>query len=315
MKTAILSPVYNEADQLQQMFDRLENYKDRVILIDDGSTDGSYEKIKDSGFNYIRYEKNKGVSSALSLGIIWAQRNRYDAVIMLDSDGQHDPKFIPEFEEKLRHYEFVCGNRFYDPSVVPSEKLAANAIISMIVKEVYGIPLFDISCGYKAFWLKPWVVETIRKSAQFSFIYDIFFQAMMKKNKIGTVNISCLYPVNEFHYTSQSEILSFLRAINQFRPLKGQSWINYDEASRQINDREDFKLTIHQFEFCGFYLKEQDGYIVQADMAGLKKYMKSLNMNENEETKKKNHFTHKQPVSFFLQSGIWGFRQEYRGNT
>ena len=61
MKTIILSPVYNEADQLKKLFCSLENYGDRVLLIDDGSTDDTYEKIRNSGFNYIRYEKNKGV--------------------------------------------------------------------------------------------------------------------------------------------------------------------------------------------------------------------------------------------------------------
>ena len=61
--------MYNEADQLKKLFCSLENYGDRVLLIDDGSTDDTYEKIRNSGFNYIRYEKNKGVSSALALGI------------------------------------------------------------------------------------------------------------------------------------------------------------------------------------------------------------------------------------------------------
>lgn len=315
MKTIILSPVYNEADQLKKLFCSLENYGDRVLLIDDGSTDDTYEKIRNSGFNYIRYEKNKGVSSALALGITWAQERAYDSVIMLDSDGQHDPDFIPGFEEQLKHYEFICGNRFYNPSVVPSEKLASNAIISMIVKEVYGINLFDISCGYKAFRLRPWVVETIRKSDQFSFIYDIFFRAMTENHKIGTVNIPCLYPSNELHYTKRIEILSFLKSIEHFLPLESQQWINYSEASMQIYHGENFELMIHQFKFWGFYLKEQDGYIVQTDMAGLQNYIKALNVSENERKKKENRIAHNKFISFSETSGIRSVRKKHRGDA
>jgi len=156
---SVVVPVYNEEESLFPFAEELSAILAaiarswEVILIDDGSKDGSYTIIEDicrrhPGFKAVRLGRNAGQTAALSAGI---DRARGELIVCLDADGQNDPHDIPSMLAKIEEgYDVVSGWRKNrkDPWLsrrVPSQ--IANGIISWST----GVPLHDYGCTLKIY--------------------------------------------------------------------------------------------------------------------------------------------------------------------
>jgi glycosyltransferase involved in cell wall biosynthesis len=163
---SVLIPVYNEEENLPPLGAELSEVlgaltlSSEVILIDDGSTDGSFRAIqelvkKHKGFKAVRLGRNVGQTAALSAGIKLASG---ELIACLDADLQNDPRDLARLIDKLDEgYDVVSGWRKdrKDPWLnrrLPSQ--LANGLISWIT----GVPLHDYGCTlklYRAKYLKP----------------------------------------------------------------------------------------------------------------------------------------------------------------
>jgi glycosyltransferase involved in cell wall biosynthesis len=155
---SVVIPLYNEEESLMELslslkrvFDSLKcNYE--VIFIDDGSKDGSFEKIKEinkrnSRYHCIKLRRNYGKSAALSAGF---REAKGDVVITMDADLQDDPNEIPELIKTLNSgYDLVSGWKKvrYDPFI----KRNTSKIFNYFTSKVSGIRLHDFNCGLKAY--------------------------------------------------------------------------------------------------------------------------------------------------------------------
>jgi len=164
---SIVIPIYNEEESLMELslsikrvFDNMRcNYE--VILIDDGSTDKSFEKIKEihnknSRYHYIKFRGNRGKSAALSAGFKAAKG---DIIITMDADLQDDPKEIPELVRIINSgYDLVSGWKKvrYDPFI----KRHTSKIFNYFTSKVAGVRLHDFNCGLKAY--RKEVIKTVR---------------------------------------------------------------------------------------------------------------------------------------------------------
>ncbi|MDP3921262.1 MAG: glycosyltransferase family 2 protein [Candidatus Omnitrophota bacterium] len=156
-KISVVIPVYNEKESLAGLVDELlpvlkgvGDYE--VLLIDDGSTDGSLEIIeaaakRDDRIRWIRMRRNFGKSAALQCGFRRAQGN---IVITMDGDLQDDPAEIPRFIKKLEEgNDLVSGwkKERHDPwhKTIPSK------LYNFVTASVTGVKLHDFNCGFKAY--------------------------------------------------------------------------------------------------------------------------------------------------------------------
>ena len=141
-KVSIVIPIYNEALNLPGLFERLAEALQQftspyeVIMVDDGSKDGSYQKIlelsKGRPVTAIRLKRNFGQTAALAAGI---ERATGSIIVTLDSDLENDPRDIPKLLKKMEEgFDVVSGwrkNRWEDAYL--SRKLpsvSANWLIS-----------------------------------------------------------------------------------------------------------------------------------------------------------------------------------------
>ena len=166
-RISVIIPLYNEEESLQELSDSLKstfenlkcNYE--VIFIDDGSTDKSFQKIKDinrknNNFHCIKFRRNYGKSAALAKGFKAAKGN---IIITMDADLQDDPSEIPELIKVLNSgYDLVSGWKKvrYDPFI----KKHTSKIFNYFTSKLSGIRLHDFNCGLKAY--KKDVVKSIR---------------------------------------------------------------------------------------------------------------------------------------------------------
>ncbi len=89
-------PVYNEVGYVNSILDEVVQYIDHVLVVDDGSTDGTSELLSQrSDIAIVTHVKNQGYGAALNSAFEYAIQHGFDGVVTLDCDGQHQPKRIP----------------------------------------------------------------------------------------------------------------------------------------------------------------------------------------------------------------------------
>jgi len=168
MQITVVIPLYNEADSLTELMawiDRVmqtNQFTYEVIMVDDGSDDGSWDTITNLRKQYqalkgIKFQRNYGKSAALNEGFKAAQG---DIVVTMDADLQDSPDEIPEFVEMINQkgYHLVSGwkKRRYDNTFT---KNIPSKIYNAVARKSSGIKLHDFNCGIKAYQLK--VVKSI----------------------------------------------------------------------------------------------------------------------------------------------------------
>ncbi|MEG3225091.1 MAG: dolichyl-phosphate mannose synthase [Methanobacteriales archaeon Met13] len=121
-------------------------------MVDDGSEDHTSSEAKEAGSIVIKHEKNRGKGAAIKTGLKYAETQGYDAVVILDGDGQHDPHCIPLLLEGITRADLVIGSRFMSktPENMPLQRRLSNKITTLIIRYVTGYNLTDSQCGFRA---------------------------------------------------------------------------------------------------------------------------------------------------------------------
>ncbi len=114
MNTWVVIPAYNEEAKLAEVLREVLDYVPNVVVIDDGSTDRTYDVARYCGVHVLQHKINRGQGAALATGIEYALRNGADAIVTFDSDGQHAAEEIEMMLEPLMigEAEVVLGSRF-----------------------------------------------------------------------------------------------------------------------------------------------------------------------------------------------------------
>lgn len=156
VKIAIIIPEYNEVNRAVETVRKvLRSNGNQVIIIDDGSTDNSYDLLK----NEFRKNKrvvlrrhilNLGKGATMKTGVELAWKMGFGAVIFLDADGQHNPKYIKLFEKKLEKFPVVFGYRILDKKM-PTVRRWGNIFAANLVKVVFNVKKRDLLSGYLGF--------------------------------------------------------------------------------------------------------------------------------------------------------------------
>ena len=94
-KTVVVVPVYNHAATLRQVVEGVLKHHIRVLVVDDGSTDGSIDAVKDLSIDILQHAGNSGKGAALKSAAQWGLERGMSHMVALDADGQHDPEQIP----------------------------------------------------------------------------------------------------------------------------------------------------------------------------------------------------------------------------
>ena len=156
---SVVIPVYNERENISYLYENLNKVlpllgkKYEVLLIDDGSIDGTFNelvKIHEQNNNYkvIRFRKNFGQTPAMSAGFDYANG---EIIITLDADLQNDPRDIPLLLEKMNEgHDIVSGWRINRQDKAVSRKLPSK-IANWLIAKLTGVKIHDYGCTLKAY--------------------------------------------------------------------------------------------------------------------------------------------------------------------
>lgn len=144
-------PAYNEEKNIYEVVKRLRKMKFKVIVVDDGSKDRTYELAKKAGAIVLRHKTNKGKGEALKTAFEFARKRKIKNFVIIDADLQYLPEEARKILEPVKRGEadLVMGYRNWRE--VPFRHKLGNFVWKTLFNILYGTKFKDTNCGYMAF--------------------------------------------------------------------------------------------------------------------------------------------------------------------
>lgn len=218
MKYGVLIPCYNEASAIAKVVDGALTYTSEVLVIDDGSTDNTKECAEGAGALVIRHLKNQGKGSAINTGFKHVKnKTDWNVIIIMDGDGQHNPKEIPSFIEANEETDakIIVGDRMTDITPVkemPLVRWLTNKFTSYVVSKIAGQKIPDSQCGYRS--IKVEVLKDLELStSRFDTESEMLIQSSQRGYKISSIPISVIYKGEISHIRPIKDSIRFFKLI------------------------------------------------------------------------------------------------------
>lgn len=192
MKVGVLLPAYNEEKNIRSVIRDVKTVlpNAKIVVVDDGSTDRTYELAKRENATVLRHKKNMGKGEALKTGLDFFRKMNVDSIIVADADRQYSIRDAKKFLNALKDADLVTGYRI--PSDVPYANRMGNFVWRLFFNLLFGTKLKDSNCGYIGFSKK--AVKTI-KNIHGGYIIEnaILADAVSKKLRIAQVPVEVKY--------------------------------------------------------------------------------------------------------------------------
>jgi len=208
-----LIPALNAARWLGDVIERCRAHCRNVVVVDDGSTDGTVSVAKRHGAWTVSHRRNFGKGEALKTGFRWLEDQDCAATITLDADGQHDPGDIPRF---LRCYEGLIGEGCRDFIIIgarlrrrermPLYRAIPNRVGEFFISLAARRHITDTQSGYRLYTRE--IMQGIRCGARgFDMEAEMLIKASRRGARIEEIPIEAIYGEN--YHTHFRPVLDF----------------------------------------------------------------------------------------------------------
>lgn len=194
LRICVLLPAYNEVAALNSLIEEIKAYGLEIVVVDDGSIDGTAEKAGQSGAVLLRHPRNLGKGQALRTGFKYALDKKFDAVMIMDADGQHLPAEIKNFLEHAKNSDagIIIGNRMHEPRGMPFIRKLTNMFTSYFISKITGFNIPDSQCGFRL--IRSNVLRNINLSTmKYDTESEILLEAAWNNFKIESVPVKSVY--------------------------------------------------------------------------------------------------------------------------
>jgi glycosyltransferase involved in cell wall biosynthesis len=215
---SIIIPVFNEAESIAELLGKvraLEIDHAEIIVIDDGSTDGSAEMALNAGVSVVRHPYNIGNGAAIKSGIRAA---RGQTLIFMDGDGQHRPEDIPKLLRESGRYHMVVGERAKG-SKLRFHRNAANILYNSLASYVTRFKVRDLTSGFRVVSRRDALRFIDLLPNTFSYPTTLTLAFLRSGLTVKYVPIQSLYRAGQSKITLLSDGIRFLLIITKIATL------------------------------------------------------------------------------------------------
>lgn len=152
-KVLVAIPAYNEAETVGDVIRSVREALPEVaiLVVDDGSRDGTTQAAKDAGARVATLPYNMGIGGALRTAFVYARDHNFDVMVQVDADGQHDPASVPDLVAALDDADIVIGSRFEEGDYhVHGPRKWAMFVLRKSLSRVTKTELTDATSGFRA---------------------------------------------------------------------------------------------------------------------------------------------------------------------
>jgi dolichol-phosphate mannosyltransferase len=203
--------VYNEGEKLRQTLSRFpaeRNYD--VLVVDDGSTDGAGNIIREFSFAHLRHETNRGIGAAFRTAFAYASTRGYDIFIPMAGNGKMHPADVPALLRPILQdgYDYVQGSRYLAGGRfenLPAFRRYAIPVLTKVISVLTGFRGTDVTCGMRAYRMT--IVRDPRLDVSQSWLdkyemeYYIHFYAIKLGYRVTEAPVAMTYPVSMKNYS------------------------------------------------------------------------------------------------------------------
>ncbi len=217
-KISVIIPAYNEEDHLPRVLEGIPAFVDEVIVIDDGSLDGTYNVAKafaekDTRIKAIRLEKNCGKGCGMRAGI---RHSTGDIVVFMDADGQHKPGEIIKLVEPIAKGEadmVIGARRIQEVGKRPWVRRLSNVITTRLIRLKLRTYVYDTQSGFRAY-RREFLPEI--ESDRYEVETEMLIKAAKMGARIKEVPVSMIYDPRREGRFSVRDVFRFVRAYLKF---------------------------------------------------------------------------------------------------
>jgi glycosyltransferase involved in cell wall biosynthesis len=194
MRLCALIPAYNEASHIARVVRGCAEHVDEVLVVDDGSHDKTAGLAEAAGATAIVHKRNAGKGAAIRTGFTYVRGHEFDAVVLLDGDGQHDWNEIPRFVEASERTgaSVVLGDRMGAVAQMPALRRWTNRATSRIISRLARQQIPDSQCGFRL--LRTEVLADLDlKTANYETESEMLLQAAAAGHRIESIPVRTIY--------------------------------------------------------------------------------------------------------------------------
>ena len=190
----IVIPVYNHPGTIRDVVARALEIHDRVMVVDDGSSDAAAVLLAGLNVHVVRHTKNMGKGAAILTGAMEAGRLGMTHIVTIDADGQHDPsdflRFLPIIEENP--HAIIIGRRYFQGTDAPRLSIFGRNFSNFWMRLQTGISVGDTQSGFRAYPLAVLTGLSLRER-HYSFEVEVLVKAAWAGVEILETDISVYY--------------------------------------------------------------------------------------------------------------------------
>lgn len=188
-KICIIIPAFNAEKTIGEMVGGAKFYLNDIIVIDDGSIDSTSQVAEEAGALLIRHDKNLGKGAALKSGFEYA-KDKFDAIITMDADGQHRASDIPKFLDSYSRGsgDIIIGSRYSEMKEMKLRRRCLNWLGAWTISRMTGNKIEDSQSGFRL--LKSCIFNDINlTTSRFDTEYEILIKACRKGYRVYSIPI------------------------------------------------------------------------------------------------------------------------------
>jgi glycosyltransferase involved in cell wall biosynthesis len=154
-------PAFNEEKYIGTIVLKTRRYVDKVIVVDDGSTDQTADVARLAGANVIQNTQNRGYGASIQTLLAEAKKGESEILVVLDADFQHNPADIPQLVDPISEgFDLIIGSRRQQGGNIPRYRRIGQRIISVFSRALSKEKVFDSESGFRVFSQK--AIATLR---------------------------------------------------------------------------------------------------------------------------------------------------------